>query len=145
MKNKLKVLSLFDGISGARQALKELNIDCDYYASEIDKWAIQVSKKNHPDIFQLGDVNNIGTKNPYPKELLERCDLLIFGSPCTDLSIAKRNRQSLNGQQSSLFFEAVRIMKDLKPKYFVMENVASMSRYAKDEITKVLTNVRINS
>lgn len=59
MKNKIKVLSLFDGIGGARQALKELNIDCEYYASEIDKWAIQVAKANHPDIVQLGDVKKL--------------------------------------------------------------------------------------
>ena len=51
----MKVLSLFDGISGARQALKELNIDCEYYASEIDKYAIQVAKANHPDIKHIGD------------------------------------------------------------------------------------------
>jgi len=56
MTNKIKLLSLFDGISGARQALKELNIDCEYYASEIDKYAIQIAKVNHPDIIQLGDV-----------------------------------------------------------------------------------------
>ena len=53
---KLKVLSLFDGISGAAQALKELGVECDYYASEVDKWAIEISRKNHPDIVQLGDV-----------------------------------------------------------------------------------------
>jgi site-specific DNA-cytosine methylase len=134
----MRILSLFDGISGAAQALEELSIDCEYYASEIDKWAIEISRRNHPNIIQLGDVRDIGTKNPYPKELLEKCDLLIFGSPCTDLSIAKRNRRSLGGQQSSLFFEAIRIIKDLKPRYFVMENVGSMSRDAKNEITKCL-------
>ena len=58
---KVKVLSLFDGVSGARQALKELNIDCEYHASEVDKFAIQVSKANHPDIVHIGDVKNILT------------------------------------------------------------------------------------
>ena len=72
MTNKLKVLSLFDGISGCRQALKEMNIDCDYYASEIDKWAIQVAQDNHPGIkqncfnrmcYQLGDYAHISKRD----------------------------------------------------------------------------------
>jgi len=61
----IKVLSLFDGISGARQALKELNIDCAYYASEIDKFAIQVSKNNYPDIVQIGNVKGIIIEDDY--------------------------------------------------------------------------------
>ena len=59
MINKIRVLSIFDGISGCRQALKELNIDCEYYSSEIDKWAIKVAMANHPDIVQLGDIRDI--------------------------------------------------------------------------------------
>lgn len=66
----MKVLSLFDGIGGARQALKELNIDCDYYASEIDKWAIQVAKANHPDINHIGNA----------KQLVKHKDTRIQGS-----------------------------------------------------------------
>lgn len=58
----MKILSLFDGISGARQALKELNVDCEYYASEIDKYTIEIAKYNHPDIEQLGDVKNLKLK-----------------------------------------------------------------------------------
>jgi len=62
----LKVLSLFDGISGARQALKELNIKVDcYLSSEIDKYAIQVSRANHPDIIQIGDVKGIDIEDGY--------------------------------------------------------------------------------
>ena len=58
-KNNLVVLSLFDGISCGRIALERANIEVDrYYASEIDKYAIQISKKNYPDIIQLGDINN---------------------------------------------------------------------------------------
>ena len=56
---KIKILSLFDGISGCRQALKEIDIDCDYYSSEIDKYAIQIAQANHPDIKQIGDVNGL--------------------------------------------------------------------------------------
>jgi len=141
----MKVLSLFDGISIARQALENCGIDVEaYYASEIDKYAIQISQKNWPSIIQLGDVKEIGKSVPYPQELLNgSCDLIIFGSPCTDLSIAKKNREGLKGKSSGLFYEAVRIIKDIKPKYFIMENVASMSKESKEEITNVLTSVRI--
>ena len=136
----MKILSLFDGISCARVALERVGIPIEaYYASEIDKYAIQISKKNYPDIVQLGDVSKLGKENPYPKELLKGVDLIVFGSPCTDLSIAKKNRQGLKGNQSSLFFEAVRIMKDIPHKYFIMENVASMSKESKEEITKVMS------
>ena len=153
MKNKIRCLSLFDGISGARQALKNLNIDCDYYASEIDKFAIQVSKNNHADIAQIGNVKGIQIEDDYifynqDNEPMQNggsfksdLDLLIGGSPCTDLSISKRNRQSLNGSQSSLFFEYVRILKEVKPKFFILENVASMSNDAKNEITKNLFGI----
>tara|TARA_R110001606_G_scaffold226143_2_gene374195 strand:+ start:957 stop:1208 length:252 start_codon:yes stop_codon:yes gene_type:complete len=62
----LKVLSLFDGISGAKQALKELGIKVDsYFSSEIDKYAVQISKTNHPDIIQIGDVKGIDIEDGY--------------------------------------------------------------------------------
>ena len=138
MNKKIKVLSLFDGISVAQQALKELGYDVEYYASEIDKYAISITQKNHPNTKQIGDVVKLGKENPYPPELLKGVDLIVFGSPCTDLSIAKKNRQGLKGSASGLFYEAVRIMKDLKPKYFLTENVNSMSQDSKDEITKTL-------
>lgn len=137
-KNKgIKVLSLFDGVSVAQQALKELGYDCDYYASEIDKYAIAITQKNFPNTIQLGNVSKLGKEIQYPQELLNGgCDLIVFGSPCVDLSIAKKNRQGLKGSESGLFYEAIRIMYDLKPKYFLMENVNSMSRESKEEITK---------
>lgn len=145
MATKIKVLSLFDGISGAAQALKELGIDCDYYASEIDKWAIEISKKNHPDIIQLGDVKDIDNWNLVLNGFAgitngkqNKLDLLIGGSPCQDLSIAKRDGKGLNGEKSSLFFEYLRILNEVKPKYFVLENVASMKKEYKDEISKLL-------
>jgi site-specific DNA-cytosine methylase len=134
----MKILSLFDGMSVAQQACKNLGIDVEYYASEIDEYAIAVTQAQHPETKQLGDVCKLGKENPYPKELLEGVDLIVFGSPCTDLSIAKKNREGLKGQHSGLFYEAVRIMKDLKPKYFLMENVNSMSQESRDEITKTL-------
>ena len=159
----MKVLSLFDGISGCRQALKELNIDCQYYASEIDKYSIQIAKANHPDINHIGDVKNIYTDytGKYPWQILRwgengdmrytssrppshkesEFDLLIGGSPCQDLSIAKKDRKGLKGDRSSLFYEYVRILNEVKPKYFILENVASMSKESKEIITKELFNI----
>ena len=133
----MNILSLFDGISIAQQALKNVGIKVDnYYASEIDKYAIQITQKNFPNTIQLGDVCKLGKENPYPNELLNGgCDLMVFGSPCTNLSIAKKNREGLRGSESGLFFDAIRIMYDLKPRYFLMENVKSMSQDSKDEIT----------
>ena len=128
---KIKVLSLFDGISVAQQALKELGYNVEYYASEIDKYAIQITQKNHPNTFQMGSVIGLGHQ-------FGKIDLLIGGSPCQDLSIAKRNRKGLDGERSGLFWEYVRILKEIKPRYFVLENVASMPESAKNEITKTL-------
>lgn len=133
MNKKIKVLSLFDGIAGARQALKNLNIDCEYYASEIDKYAIQVAKNNHSDIVHLGDVKEV--------KLINDLDLLVGGSPCQDLSIAKKDRKGLNGERSGLFYEYVRILKECKPKFFILENVASMSKESKELISKELFGI----
>ena len=127
----MKILSLFDGISCARVALeRSKHIVERYFASEIDKYAIQISQKNYPDIIQLGSVVGLVP----PKEI----DLLIGGSPCQDLSIAKNNRKGLEGSRSGLFWEYVRILHEAKPKYFILENVNSMPREAKDIITKTL-------
>ncbi|MFZ9376726.1 MAG: DNA (cytosine-5-)-methyltransferase [Candidatus Fonsibacter ubiquis] len=136
----ITVLSLFDGISGAKQALKELNIDCEYYASEIDRYAIQVAKNNHPDIIHIGDVKGIEIEDSYIF-YNQNIDLLIGGSPCQDLSIAKKDRKGLNGERSSLFYEYLRILNGAKPKYFILENVASMPNDAKNEITKNLFGI----
>lgn len=131
----MKVLSLFDGISCARVALDNAGIPVEmYYASEIDKYAISISQKNYPDIIQIGDVKDISSVGA-------EIDLLIGGSPCQDLSIAKRNREGLAGNKSSLFYEYVRILNEFKPKYFVLENVASMARVDKDTITKKLFGI----
>lgn len=129
--NRMRVLSLFDGISVAQQALKELGIGVEaYYASEIDKYAIKITQHNHPGTIQLGDVNHINI----PRNI----DLLIGGSPCQDLSISKRNRQGLDGERSGLFWEYVRVLRVCQPRYFVLENVASMPREAKTFITAEL-------
>jgi DNA (cytosine-5)-methyltransferase 3A len=122
------VLSLFDGISCARVALERAGIPVEtYYACEIDKNAIKISEKNYPDIVRLGDVREV-------KGFL--VDLLIGGSPCTDLSIAKKDRKGLEGEHSSLFWEYVRLWKECKPRWFVLENVASMPKADREIITR---------
>src|SRR3990167_6169167 len=129
----MKVLSLFDGISCARVALERVGIPIElYYASEVDKCAIQIAQKNYPDTLQIGSVVDL------QGHLITQIDLLIGGSPCQDLSIAKKNRKGLDGVLSGLFWEYVRLLKEVKPKYFVLENVASMPKEAKDTITKEL-------
>ena len=129
----LTVLSLFDGISCGRVALQRANIPvAKYYASEIDKYAIQVTQKNWPYTIQIGDVKNVWARN------LPKIDLLIGGSPCQDLSIAKAGRKGLDGERSGLFWHYVRLLRTCKPKYFLLENVASMSKDNKHKITEVL-------
>lgn len=142
----MKILSLFDGISIAQQAFKELGYEVEYYASEIDKNAIQITQKNHPNTTQLGDVKDIdctGGNLHYGMGKLGETDIyfLIGGSPCQDLSIAKKNRKGLKGERSGLFWEYVRILKELKPKYFILENVASMPKEAKATITEALWGI----
>jgi DNA (cytosine-5)-methyltransferase 3A len=125
----MNVLSLFDGISCARVALDRAGIEVNaYMASEIDKNAIKVSDKNYPDIIRVGSVVGL--------EVEGQIDLLIGGSPCTDLSIAKKDRKGLEGNQSSLFWEYVRIKKECNPQWFILENVASMPKADRDIITR---------
>ena len=131
----MKVLSLFDGISCARVALERAGIPVEvYYAKEVDKYAIQISTKNYPDIVQLGSVVDF---HPAPL-ICRQMDLIIGGSPCQDLSIAKKNRKGLDGKRSGLFWEYARILKEVKPKYFILENVNSMPKEAKAIITEAL-------
>jgi DNA (cytosine-5)-methyltransferase 3A len=119
----MRVLSLFDGISGAQQALKNLGIIPEvYYASEIDKYAISVTMKNFPNTIQLGDVRNI------TKETVGEIDLLVGGSPCQGFSFAGK-QLNFNDERSKLFFEYVRILNEIKPKYFLLENVKMKKEY----------------
>jgi DNA (cytosine-5)-methyltransferase 3A len=124
----MNVLSLFDGISCARVALDRAGIPvASYTACEIDKNAIKVSSKNYPDIVRAGSV--VGYTPG-------KVDLLIGGSPCQDLSIAKKGRKGLDGDRSGLFWEYVRIWKEADPTWFILENVASMPKADRDIITK---------
>lgn len=128
----IKVLSLFDGISCGMVALERTNIPVKrYIAYEIDKYAIQISKKNYPQIEHCGDV----IKADFTQ--YEEVDLLIGGSPCQDLC-SMGSREGLEGEKSSLFFEYVRALKEAKPRFFLLENNMSMTRKNKDVISSYM-------
>lgn len=128
----MKVLSLFDGISCGQLAFERAGIKVErYYASEIDKQAIKITQKHFPETVQLGDIRN------HQQWEIETPDIIIGGSPCQDLSCAG-NKAGLYGEQSSLFFEYVKVLKKYKPKYFLLENNASMITKYRDEITSIL-------
>ena len=131
----MNILALFDGISCGRVALERAGIKIDkYYASEIDKNAIQIAKKNYPDTIQIGDITNLTQQKL--KEL-GNIDLLMGGSPCQNLSIAG-DGTGLMGEKSKLFWEYVRVLKMVRPKHFLFENVASMKKSDKETITAIL-------
>lgn len=128
----MNVLSLFDGLSASKVALDRSKIKIkNYFASEIDIHAINVSQKNYPDIKHIGDVVLIEGKS------LPKIDLLIGGSPCQDLSIAGK-KEGLNGERSKLFYHFLRLKNEIKPKYFLLENVASMTDENKDIISNLM-------
>ena len=132
----MKVLSLFDGIACGRIAFERAGIPVEkYYASEIDKYAIHVANKNFPDIIQVGDVTKLNFDD------FKDVDIIIGGSPCQDLSIAKQNREGLHGERSRLFWDFIRALSIIKPKYFLLENVASMKKEDRDAITSVLRSI----
>ena len=113
----MKVLSLFDGMSCGQIALNRLGIKVDkYYASEIDKYAIQVSQANYPEIIQIGDVCDIKAED------YQDIDLILSGSPCQGFSFAGK-QLAFDDPRSALFFEFIRLLKEIKPKYFLLENV----------------------
>lgn len=124
----MKILSLFDVYSGGQQALKELGIYVEeYYASEIDKYAIGVTQYNHPKTIQIGDV----TKVRYEKGILYtekgelnvgKIDAVIGGSPCQGFSFAGK-QLNFDDPRSALFFEWLRICHEACPTYFFLENV----------------------
>lgn len=131
MEKGINVLSLFDGISCGKVALDNLGIKINkYYSSEIDPYAIRISQNNHKDIIMLGDVTQVSGKD------LENIDLLIGGSPCQGFSFAGKGL-NFEDERSKLFFEFVRLLKETKPKYFLLENV-KMKKEHQDIISEYL-------
>jgi DNA-cytosine methyltransferase len=127
----MNILSLFDGISCSQVALQRAGIKYDnYYASEIDKYAIAVTQHRFPNTIQIGDIQGVKAGS------LPKIDLLTGGSPCQGFSLAGK-RLAFNDPRSMLFFEFVRLLNECKPKYFLLENVKMKKEY-EDIITEYL-------
>jgi DNA-cytosine methyltransferase len=159
----MNILSLFDGMSCGQIALNKLGIKYDnYYASEIDKYAIQVTMHNYPQTKHIGSITEINSNE------FQDIDLLMGGSSCQNFSLAgnrigmstennieitnleqylelKNNGFKFSGE-SYLFWEYVRVLKEVKPKYFLLENVKMIKKW-EDVITKALgvDPIEINS
>lgn len=159
--NKYNVLSLFDGISIAHAAFKISNVKINkYYSSEIENHSIQISKDNHEQI-HIGSVTDISYKNKslIYNNIIEpvKIDILIGGSPCQSLSFAGKQKglaaKGLNEEnidiltleqylelkhngfefegQSYLFWEYIRLLREIKPKFFFLENVVMEEKWEK--------------
>jgi len=136
----MNVLSLFDGMSCGQIALERIGINVsEYYASEIDKNAIKIAQKNYPNTKQIGSVLDVSFFG------MPKIDLLIGGSPCQGFSFAGKGL-NFEDPRSKLFFEYVRVLNELKPKYFLLENV-KMSKESEDIISEYLDvkPIKINS
>jgi DNA (cytosine-5)-methyltransferase 3A len=142
----ITVLSLFDGCSAAFLALERAGYTIKkYYSSEIDKNALAVQSYHYSAdtrFHQVGDV-----RTAWEPEFFD-VDLIIMGSPCTQLSsVNKNDRSGLEGKDSKLFFDALKIIQLIavfhtRPKvFFIAENVASMSKINRDAMTSALTDV----
>jgi len=137
----MNVLSLFDGMSCGQLALNRAGVKYNnYYASEIKKTAINLVKIKFPQTEHIGSVTDVSGKD-FPN-----IDLLIGGSPCQDFSSIKAKGKGLAGDKSILFYEYLRILKEVKPKYFLLENV-KMKKESKEQLDKYLgvTGIEINS
>jgi DNA-cytosine methyltransferase len=129
----MNVLSLFDGSSCGQLALQKLGITFDgkgstYYASEIDKYAIKVTQANFPNTIQVGDVSKVDASS-----FNHDIDLLMGGSPCQGFSFAGK-QLNFNDPRSKLFFQFMRLLEELKPKYVMLENVR-MAKRSQDMIS----------
>jgi len=152
----MKVLSLCDGMSIAHIALDRIGMHVDkYYAAEIKDIAVKVTKENYPDTIHIGDVNKVRYKGGvlYTENgnyNVGHIDLMVFGSPCQSFSIAMKTdmRVGLKDKvRSGLFLECYRILKEVNPTWFLLENVASMKDEDRDVLTEFMgvAPIRINS
>jgi DNA (cytosine-5)-methyltransferase 3A len=127
----MNVLSLFDGMSCGQIALERSGVKINnYYASEIDKYAIKTTQKNYPDTIQVGDVRNIKAKD------LPKIDLILAGSPCQGFSFSGKGL-NFDDDRSKLFFEFVRLLKECNPIWWLLENV-KMKKEWSDIISSIL-------
>lgn len=151
----MKILSLCDGMSCGQIALEKVGISVDeYYAAEIKDVAIRVTKDNYPNTIHIGDV----TKIHYSKGILStengdyevgHIDMVMFGSPCQSFSRAMKTDMRIGLEdeiRSGLFLQCHRILKEVNPTYFLMENVI-MKKEDEAVITRMMgvEPIRINS
>lgn len=152
----MKVLSLCDGMSIAHIALDRIGMHVDkYYAAEIKDVAIKVTKNNYPDTIHIGDVNKVRYKGGilYTENdnyNVGHIDLMVFGSPCQSFSIAMKTDMRIGLKdkiRSGLFLECYRILQEVQPTWFLLENVASMKDEDRDCLTEFMgvEPIRINS
>lgn len=142
----MNVLSLCDGMSCGQIALKELNIHIDkYFASEIKDIAIKVTKDNFPNTIHIGDLTKVSYDNGILHteigDFKTNIDFVIFGSPCQTFSIACKTDKRIgleDDMKSGLFLHCYRILKEINPKFFFMENVASMKDDDRDFISELM-------
>jgi DNA (cytosine-5)-methyltransferase 3A len=128
----MNVLSLFDGISCGQIALNRANISYDnYYASEIKPHAIKCTLDNYPNTIQLGGILNLKGSD------LPKIDLFIGGSPCKGISRLNKNQEGLEHSESRLFWEYIRLLDEVKPKYYLLENTHG-NKEATNTITETL-------
>lgn len=133
--NTINHLDLFSGVGGFSLGLREAGVQVGWHGfSDIDKFANTVFKERFPDAKELGSIEHINI------DKLPRIDIVTFGFPCQDLSIAGR-RKGFDGSRSSLFFKAIEVIERKKPKYFVFENVKGFysSNAGKDFTTALQT------
>lgn len=142
----LRVLSLCDGMSCGHIALDKAGIKVDkYFASEIKEIGIKVTKYNYPDTIHIGDVNKItyenGILHTEVRDFKTDIDIVIFGSPCQTFSVACKTDKRIgleDNKKSGLFKQCYRILKETNPRYFFMENVASMKNDDRDFISDLM-------
>lgn len=114
---KINLLDLFSGIGGFAEGLSQAGFDIqDHHFSEIDKHAIAIYKQNFKEANYAGSVTDIRASD------LPRINAITFGSPCQDFSLAGK-RAGLEGQRSGLIGEAIRLIRELRPDFFIWENV----------------------
>lgn len=129
----------FAGIGGFAEAIKSEFPEAKCVGfSEIDNYAIKCYLHHNPNHKNFWDINSIDIAS------LPDFDCLVGGSPCQDLSIAKKNREGLDGKRSKLFFKYLEILRIKKPKYFILENVNSMTKENKELITQYIKEIYPN-
>ena len=129
----MKIVSLFDGMACGMLAMLGAGVEVDeYYAYEIDKYAVQTTTHNFPDIIECGDV----FKADFTQ--YKDVDFIVGGSPCTYWSIAQKNNRETeaSGLGWELFSQYVRALNEINPRFFIYENNKSMSKAIRESITE---------